>query len=317
MHLQLFRSLWTNGFNLDAALADCRSGAFDGVEGPVPLEKYARSEFLAKLRDSGSSTSLTASSSTGLTAGVPFIAEITTGGSYVPDNLSPGQHLDDFRHKAEASLECTPLFFTVLAGCDGWPLAQSVDFFGRAIEIANELGATASFETHRSRATFTPWTTRDLLRQLPALRLTCDFSHWCCVCERLVLDGELDILALCAERAHHIHARVGYDQGPQVPHPDAPEYHVALGAHERWWDAIWDAHDRAGRAGTTMTPEFGPDRYLHTLPFSDAPVASLDEINHWMAARQRGRFAEYSNLVVGSSDLVVGADASARPKPAA
>jgi hypothetical protein len=278
MHLQLFRSLWTNGFNLDAALADCHPGAFDGVEGPVPLEKNARFEFFSKLH----------------AASVPFIAEITTGGSYVPTSTSPGQHLDDFRHKAEASLECTPLFFTVLAGCDGWPLAQSVDFFGRAIEIANELGVTASFETHRSRATFTPWITRDLLLQLPALRLTCDFSHWCCVCERLVLDGEPDLLALCAERAHHIHARVGYDQGPQVPHPDAPEYHAALGAHERWWDAIWDAHDRAGRACTTMTPEFGPDRYLHTLPFSDAPVASLDEINHWMAARQRERFAEYS-----------------------
>jgi hypothetical protein len=296
MRLQLFRSLWTNGFNLDAALVDCRTGAFDGVEGPVPLEKNARREFSGKLQ----------------AAGVPLIAEITTGGSYVPESLSPAQHLDDFRQKAETSLECTPLFFTVLAGCDAWPLAQSVDFFGHALEIANEFGATASVETHRSRATFNPWVTRDLLRQLPALRLTCDFSHWCCVCERLVLDGELDLLALCAERAHHVHARVGYDQGPQVPHPDAPEYHVALGAHERWWDAIWDAHDRAGRAYTTMTPEFGPDRYLHTLPFSNAPVANLDEINHWMAARQHERFAEYRGAV-GSSDLVVSADALLRP----
>jgi hypothetical protein len=295
MHLQLFRSLWTNGFNLDAALADCRTGAFDGVEGPVPLEKNARGEFLSKLRGAGGSTALT--------TGIPFIAEITTGGSYVPASLSPAQHLDDFRQKAEASLEGAPLFFTVLAGCDGWPLAQSVDFFGRAIEVADELGATASFETHRSRATFTPWITRDLLRQLPALRLTCDFSHWCCVCERLVLDGELDILALCAERAHHVHARVGYDQGPQVPHPDAPEYRVALGAHERWWDAIWHAHHRAGRALTTMTPEFGPDRYLHTLPFSDTPVASLDEINHWMAARQRGRFAEYAGISIARAEV--------------
>ena len=91
------------------------------------------------------------------------------------------------------------------------------------------------------------------------------------MCERLVLDGEPGILALCAERAHHVHARVGYDQGPQVPHPDASEYRAALGAHERWWDAIWSAHARAGRATATMTPEFGPDGYLHTLPFSGAP----------------------------------------------
>ena len=274
LRLQLFRSLWTNGFNLEEALADCRSGAFDGVEGPVPGEKNARGEFAAKLRD----------------AGVPFIAEIVAGGGYVPENRLPAQHLDDFRRKAEAALGCAPAFLTVLAGCDSWSMAQSVEFFGRLLELTNELGVVASIETHRSRPTFNPWSTRKLLLQLPTLRLTCDFSHWCCVCERLVLDGEPDILALCAERAHHLHARVGYAQGPQVPHPAAPENQAALAAHERWWDAVWSAAEREGRAIATMTPEFGPDGYLQAAPFSGAPAADLDEINRWMAGRQRGRF---------------------------
>ncbi|HTB79253.1 MAG TPA: hypothetical protein VK717_00040 [Opitutaceae bacterium] len=278
MQLQLFRSLWTNGFDLEAALADCRSGMFDGVEGPVPSEKNARSEFSAKLRD----------------AGVPFIAEVTTGGGYVPSIALAERHLDDFRRKTEAALACSPLFLTVLAGCDSWSLAQSVDFFGRVLELTGELGVTASFETHRSRTTFNPWTTRKLLIQLPTLRLTCDFSHWCCVAERLVLDGEAGILALCAERAHHVHARVGYEQGPQVPHPAAPEYRAALEAHERWWDALWSAQVLAGRTITTMTPEFGPDGYLQARPFSAEPAANLDEINRWMAARQRDHFADFS-----------------------
>jgi hypothetical protein len=39
-----------------------------------------------------------------------------------------------------------------------------------------------------------------------------------------------------------------------------------------------------------MTPEFGPDGYLHTLPFSRMPVAELPTINRWMAERQRERF---------------------------
>ena len=277
MRLQLFRSLWTTGFDLDVALADCRDGTFDGVEGPVPADVSARRGFAAKLRE----------------ADVPFIAEITTGGGYVPATSDSTQHLEDFCRKAEASLDCSPVSFTALAGCDAWPLARSVDFFGRAIEVAARLGVVASFETHRSRATFNPWVTRDLLEQLPELRLTCDFSHWCCVCERLVLDDEPAILALCAERAHHVHARVGYDQGPQVPHPDAAEYRTALGAHERWWDAVWSASGRAGRSVVTMTPEFGPDGYLHTQPFSGAPVANLDEINHWMARRERERFASH------------------------
>ncbi len=206
----------------------------------------------------------------------------------MPVEASAERQLEDFSRQAEAALECEPLFLTVLAGCDAWPVAQSVEFFGRALERARELGVTASFETHRSRPTFHPWATRRLLEQLPALRLTCDFSHWCCVCERLVLETEPEILALCAARAQHVHARVGYAQGPQVPHPAAPEHRAALEAHERWWDAIWRA--QAGRGIVTMTPEFGPDGYLQRAPFTDAPAADLDAINRWMAERQRERF---------------------------
>jgi len=266
MRLLLFRSLWTNGLNLEAALADCETGLFDGVEGPIPAD-YAP------------------------LSGVPYIAEITTGGSYVPTTRDAAKHLADFQRKADASLRANPIALTILAGCDAWPLTQSVDFFGRALEFAATLGVPVSFETHRSRATFNPWITAELVRQLPALRLTCDFSHWCCVCERLVLDEEPELLALFAARAGHAHARIGYDQGPQVPHPLSPEYAGALEAHERWWDALWSAAVATGAAQFTMTPEFGPDGYLHTLPFTGTPVASLDEINRWMATRQRERFA--------------------------
>jgi len=278
MRLLLFRSLWTNGFDLDAALTDCRSDLYDGVEGPVPAEAGARREFRSRLRDSG----------------VPFIAEITTGGGYVPNPAQTAEeHFEDFRSKAGAAMECAPLFLTTLAGCDAWPISKSVDFLGRSIETADSLGIAISFETHRSRVTFNPWATRDLLLQLPALRLTCDFSHWCCVCERFVLDDEPEILELCAERADHIHARVGYDQGPQVPHPAAPEYLPALEAHERWWTAIWSSPERSNRGFTTMTPEFGPDGYLQAQPFTRTPAADLAEVNRWMAERQRGRFTQH------------------------
>jgi hypothetical protein len=274
MGLQVFRSLWTNGFDLDAALAECHEGIYDGIEAPVPLEAKARREFVARIRE----------------ADVPLIAEITTGGGYVPVHASVERHLEELRTIAEATLDAGPIRHTALVGCDSWSLPEGVDFLGQALEICGELGIIASFETHRSRLTFNPWITRDLLLQLPDMRLTCDFAHWCCVCERLVLDTEPEVLALCAERASHVHARVGYDQGPQVPHPAAPEHRDALDAHERWWDAVWSVHAQSGRPVTTMTPEFGPDGYLQAAPFTREPVASLDEINRWMAERQRERF---------------------------
>ena len=278
MQLRLFKTLWGHDGALDNAIATCQEQALAGIEGQAPLNATTRREFRSKLAN----------------AGLDYIAEICTAGSYVPRReATAAEHLASLKHQAEVALECEPLFLTVIAGCDAWSVDQSVEFFGEANAIADEFAVTASFETHRSRSFFNPWTTRDIVRQLPELKLTCDFSHWCVVCERLLLDSEPDVLALCAERAHHVHARVGYDQGPQVPHPAAAEFRSALEAHERWWTQIWRSQMSRGQHASTMTPEFGPDGYLHCLPFTGAPVSDLEQINGWMAQRQRGQFADW------------------------
>jgi sugar phosphate isomerase/epimerase len=276
MDLHVFKTLWGHTGTLEQAVADGLEQDFDGLEGPAPAGLADRKKFLTRLSH----------------AGLEFIAEICTAGSYVPDrHATPAEHLQSLRRRAEAALDCQPLFLTVIAGCDAWSVAESVDFFGRALAIGTDLGTILSFETHRSRSFFNPWTTRDILRQLPELKLTCDFSHWCVVCERLI-DTESDVLDLCAARAHHIHARVGYDQGPQVPHPAAPDYRLALDAHERWWIRIWRSQLARGLAVSTLTPEFGPDGYLHSLPFTSVPVADLSQINCWMAEREKQLFRE-------------------------
>jgi hypothetical protein len=277
MELHIYKTLWGHAGNLDEAIAACHQHAFHGLEGSPPATAEERREFRTKL----------------VAAGLEYIAEICTAGSYVPDRQAPAtEHLESLRTKAEQAVECGPLFLTIIAGCDAWSVAESVDFFGESIGLGEKLGLPLSFETHRSRSFFNPWVTRDILRQIPGLKLTCDFSHWCVVCERLI-DTEPDILALCAERTHHVHGRVGYSQGPQVPHPAAPEYGEALAAHERWWQQIWHSQLARGMAVSTLTPEFGPDGYLHALPFSGVPVANLEQINAWMAERQKQRFREF------------------------
>ena len=277
MKLALFKTLWGYTGSLAQAVESCRTAGWDGLEGPTPATQSERDGFRSRLED----------------ASLDYIAEICTAGNYVPDRRARlEQHLESLRVQAEAALECQPLFLTVIAGCDAWSVEQSVEFFGQAIALASQLGIIASFETHRSRSFFNPWTTRDVLRQLPELWLTSDYSHWCVVCERLI-DTEPEVLAFCAERAHHIHGRVGYDQGPQVPHPAAPEFADALAAHERWWSQIWRTQRERGRLRTTFTPEFGPDGYLHCLPFTTAPVSDLNEINSWIADRARKLFTQY------------------------
>lgn len=277
MQLRLFKTLWGHDGTVEDAARLAVEAGFDGLEGPVPADTRARERLAHALID----------------ADLAFICEICTAGSYVPRRqATPAEHLADLEAAILRAQPLAPQFCNVIAGCDAWPLDQQVDFFGRADQIAARHGVTCSFETHRSRSFFNPWITRDVLRQLPALRITCDFSHWVVVCERL-LDSEWDVIERIAPHAHHVHGRIGYDQGPQVPHPAAPEYAQALASHERCWRTLWAEQMRRGCSMTTLTPEFGPDGYLHCLPFTGAPVADLWEINRWIGVRERAQFAEW------------------------
>ncbi len=277
MQLALFKTLWGHPGSInDGALLAAEAG-FQGIEAPTPQDDEELDVFKQALA----------------THQLDFICEICTTGSYVPDRrATPEQHLEDLDNKIRRGLPLGPRFFNVMGGCDAWPLDVQVDFFRRAKALADSHGALCSFETHRGRSFFNPWITRDVLRALPELSITCDFSHWVVVCERL-MDTEWDVITEVAEQAHHIHARVGYDQGPQVPHPAAPEYSAALASHERCWETIWSSQNRRGYQSSTMTPEFGPDGYLHCLPFTNAPVADLWQINQWIAERQRHHFRNW------------------------
>jgi hypothetical protein len=260
--LAIFASAWSFG-SLAACRERVRSGLFDGVEAPAQRAKLD----------------------------VPYLAELCTGFAYAPASSVPESiHLEHFRAQLSDAAEAGAFLVNCLVGSDSWPLSQSIDFFGRALDYAAKLEIEVSFETHRGRPLFHPTNTLAILRALPALQLSCDFSHWCVVCERLV--DHADALELAIQRARHVHARVGYAQGPQVPDPRAPEFAAELAAHEAWWSAIWDSAERRGIAIMPLTPEFGPDGYLHQLPYTRAPVADLAELNDWMAERQRARFLQ-------------------------
>ncbi len=217
--------------------------------------------------------------------GKQIIAEIVTGcdpGAYVPGAMiSPQAHLDDFQRQLDEALACDPLRISVLAGSDLWDFSSSCRFFARLLEIAARAGAAICVETHRSRPTFHPVRTMELLSEFPDLTLTLDVSHWCVVCERLVA-AETGMFERILPRVGHLHARVGYDQGPQVPDPRAARYTREAEAHFSLWDAVAMHHRSLGAADFTITPEFGPDGYLQSHPATGIPAANLRELNRWM-----------------------------------
>lgn len=276
------RSWWTGPANLDALIQQTLEQGFDGIEGPIPPTTEQRTQLRHHLQANG----------------LVFIAEATTGSDpaspkdwWIPrSDRTLDHHLEDLKWVVDHAHEMGALFVSTMCGYDAWSWQQNVDFFGRALALEQASEITISFETHRSRSLYNPWVTRDLLNQFPTMKLTCDFSHWCVVCERLI-DTEWPILELCAERAQHIQCRVGYPQHAQVADPRAPESQEALEAHERWWNLIWAKHREKGMAQTTMMPEFLYDGYMQTLPYTGMPVADVWEITCWMAQRQRQRFA--------------------------
>ncbi|MFW2372276.1 MAG: sugar phosphate isomerase/epimerase family protein [Gammaproteobacteria bacterium] len=277
MQLQLFKTLWGFNGSMELAIKQLISANMQGLEGPAPDstdERLAMKELLEQ-------------------NSLVYIAEICTAGSYVPERQATLQHhLNSLDKKLQLSAELDPLFVSCLGGCDAWPENQSVEFFQRAMDMAKLYGINISFETHRSRSFFNPWVTQSIAQQLPDILLTVDFSHWCVVCERL-MDSEIDIIHSIADKVHHIHARVGYEQGPQVPDPRAPEYEYALRSHQAWWEIIWQSHLKRDFQYSTMTPEFGPDGYLHEQPFTQQPVADLWDLNCWMAQEEGLHFSKY------------------------
>lgn len=266
MELKLFKTLWGHSGSYGKAADLALEAGFQGLEGPIPRDPDQRAEFLEVLHGRGLS----------------YIAEISTTGFAVPDPGSTvDQHLDAFERVLDDSLEAHPLFFSSMAGSDLWEFHESVEFLTRAWEIAQRYGARIGFETHRSRSLFHPIITKNLLAEVPPIELTIDFSHWCNVCERLVLDELPEVLSLCAKRVLHIQPRIGYDQGAQVPDPRVPMYRGPVEAHLRWWRVLWEGQRRRGVNTVTMTPEFGPDGYLQVDPHTQAPVADLWELNVW------------------------------------
>ncbi|MGC2165155.1 MAG: sugar phosphate isomerase/epimerase [Gallionella sp.] len=274
MQLQLFKTLWGHSGPLLEAADQAVAADFAGLEGNADVSQARFSELQSVLQ----------------TSGLRYIQEIVTAGGYAPRRQATvDEHIADVERQLQLGRSLDPQWVTIIGGCDAWTPEQSVRFFSEAQEIAARMNIACSFETHRSRSLFNPWTTLVILQRLPELKLTCDFSHWVVVLERQ-LDDEWDAVSEVAKHAHHIHARVGYDQGPQVPHPAAPEYAGALASHQRYWETIWSAQRDKGNAITTMTPEFGPDGYLQSAPFTQQPVADLWEINTWMGQTEREHF---------------------------
>jgi len=262
MKMLFVRGMWgMQGPGLEENLAAIRRAGFEAVEMGAPADAADR----ARLRD-------------GLQrVGLALVAQLGTMGD------TPEDHARSFEEQYRRAAELSPLFVNSHTGRDIFTPDQNLRVFRAAASVQEELGVEVLHETHRGRALFSAPAAAAVLDAIPSLRLTADFSHWCCVHESL-LEDQAETVRRAVEATGYIHARVGHAEGPQVAHPAAPEWREAVEAHLDWWRQIAECRRQRAAAVLAVCPEFGPVPYMPTLPWTRQPVADLWEINLYMVS---------------------------------
>ncbi|MEP6676804.1 MAG: sugar phosphate isomerase/epimerase [Ferruginibacter sp.] len=190
-------------------------------------------------------------------------------------------HKTEYRTRLENLAGVNPVFINSQTGKDFFSYEQNVALIGIANEVAKERGIKIIHETHRGKFSFAAHITADYLKKNADLRLTLDMSHWCAVAESL-LEDQPDAVDLAISRTDHIHSRVGFAEGPQIPDPRAAEWELTLAKHVAVWQRVLDCRKMDGLDSFTITSEFGPAPYMTLLPHTKQPIADQWEINVFM-----------------------------------
>ena len=147
----------------------------------------------------------------------------------------------------------------------------------KILELTNQISKSSDIpilhETHRGRFSFHAKTLLNYLDLFPNLKLVGDLSHFGVVSESNLEDQEA-ILTKIFPKIKHIHARIGFEQSPQVNDPFAPEWNSYLERYLFWWKQIISIQEKKGLTEILITPECGPYPYMPEKPFSKDPLSN-------------------------------------------
>ena len=198
--------------------------------------------------------------------------------------------LDEYEKYLKNTLELKPIAVNSHTGSDFYNFNQNMAFLKLADKLSNKYKIPVYHETHRGRFSYSIPETIKYLEKKETLNLTLDISHWMVVHES-ILDNREEFLKKIIRRSNHIHARVGFEQGPQINDPSAPEWENVIERHLDIWEAviqkIWNQNKSA-----TITTEFGPPGYMPTLPFTQKPISDQWKANVFIMDKLKRRIKE-------------------------
>lgn len=190
-------------------------------------------------------------------------------------------HQLSYKKHLENIAGLNPVKINTQTGKDYFSIAQNEALFSIAEKFTSATGIEVVHETHRNKALFAAHITKQYLERNTSLRITADFSHWCCVAESFLEDQE-EAMELAIQHTDHIHSRVGHTEGAQITDPRLPEWQDAVTHHLGWWKQIVAVQKQKGADSFTITTEFGPAPYMPHDPVTKLPLASQWDINVWM-----------------------------------
>ncbi|CAM3583226.1 sugar phosphate isomerase/epimerase family protein [Zobellia roscoffensis] len=265
--LEFYQTDWGRQISWDAFCEKTKAAGYDGIETWFPKNEESQTELKVALIKYG----LKVGFLNGTNKSLPF-----------------EESLKKYTEHFKTLIAWKPAYINCHTGNDFFTFEQNKAFIEAANSIAKENNIPIYHETHRGRFSYNLPDTQNYLSAIPDLKLTLDISHWMVVHESL-LQSQNEELEEIINRSHHIHARVGHAEGPQVNNPEAPEWKKAVDRHMNIWETVirkqWQAKDVF-----TITTEFGPADYMPTLPYTQLPVADQWKANVYMMKLLKERF---------------------------
>ena len=261
MVIKFFCPRWgSENLPLEEFVKKVKNAGYDGIEMSLPFEKDEKEFILKTINDQD----------------LLFIAQ-----HWETATINFEAHKKEYRERITNLASANPVLINSQTGKDFFTFDQNAELIAMANEVANTYGVKLVHETHRGKFSFAAHVTAEFIKHLPDLRLCLDISHWCAVAESF-LENQQGNVELAISRADHIHARVGYPCGPQIPDPRVPEWQEAVDIHLAWWQKIIERNKKEGKKQFTITAEFGPYPYMTILPFTQQAISSQWDINVYM-----------------------------------
>jgi len=258
MRIKYFCSWWgLDTLGLRPLLEKVKDAAYDGIEIGIPSDSEGRRELRALLDE--------------------FRLDVIAH-----QYQAAGRQFDAYLHSFEECIDIAvsfePLLVNSHTGRDYWTREQNLRLVEITQEAEQRYGIPILHESHRRHFLYSAPAALEYFQLAPNLRITADLAHWVCVAECL-LEGHEVALEEAIRRSDHLHARVGFAEGPQVPDPFSPVWSRELQVFSGWWLRIAERFRSEGRECLTITLEYGPPPYGWVSLQSGEPLRDFFAMN--------------------------------------